>query len=52
MSNHTCAICGAPYGYVIADPTKYGEILICKPHYDFLESVKNSILTELLKAVK
>lgn len=50
MSNYTCGICSEPYGYVIANPINHGEMQICKTHYDFLESVKNSILIQLIKA--
>lgn len=49
-SDYTCAICDEEYAYVIPNPINRGELLICKSHYEFLESVKNSILTQLIQA--
>lgn len=46
MNNHICRICGEGYGYVITHNGQ--EMLICKSHYDYLESIKHSIIDQML----
>jgi hypothetical protein len=47
-----CEICGQDYAVVLQHPTKHGEIMICKVHFDLLNAVQKTILIQLLGEAK
>ena len=47
MDKYICEICGKDYGYVILYLGR--EMSICKQHFDYLESVKHSIIAQMIE---
>jgi hypothetical protein len=49
MKDYNCAICSENGGYIIANPIAHGELRLCQNHFNYLETIKNTILIELIK---
>jgi ribosome-binding protein aMBF1 (putative translation factor) len=46
-----CEICGKEYGYIIANPIKYGEVRLCEDHYQHLEKARAAAYRDLMEGI-
>ena len=49
MNDYSCGLCREEYYCVIPNPVNGGALRICKTHYDYVEGIKNAVLTGLIK---
>jgi hypothetical protein len=48
MNEYNCALCKEEYYCVISNPINGGRLQICKTHYDYVERLRNDVLTALI----